>query len=149
MDRQLIKSLIDALAASDLSELEYTANGATLRLVKGAPGSTTGRAASAPVSNPGVDPAPAPLPRSASLPGAPDGLVRSPAFGVVHLQRSPGTPPLVTAGEAVTAGQVLCLIEAMKVFTELPAPCAGVMDAVLVESGQEVEAGQPLFRMEA
>ena len=69
-------------------------------------------------------------------------------FGVVHLQRSPGAPPLVTAGEAVSAGQVLCTIEAMKIFTDLRAEGDGTVAAVLVQSGQEVEAGQALFRME-
>jgi acetyl-CoA carboxylase biotin carboxyl carrier protein len=73
--------------------------------------------------------------------------VTAPLFGVVHLQRTPGTP-LVVAGQAVTAGQVLCLIEAMKVFTELRAEQDGTIAAVLVQSGQDVEAGQPLFRLE-
>ena len=142
MDRQLIKSLIDALAASDLSEIEYTADGATLRLVKGPAGQATVAAALPPIAAPG--PAPAAPPFSAAPQAA---IVEAPAYGVVHLQRSPGTPPLVTAGDAVAAGQVLCLIEAMKVFTELRAERAGTVAAVLVETGQEVEAGQPLFRM--
>ena len=147
MDRQLIKSLIDALASSDLTELEYSSGGATLRLSKGA---------RAPVSQPAADPAPpasepappppAPEPRGAA---ASSGVVAAPLFGIVHLHRSPGTPPLVTAGQAVAAGQVLCLIEAMKVFTELRAEQAGTVAAVLVETGQEVEAGQALFRLEA
>ena len=73
----------------------------------------------------------------------------SPAYGIVHLQRTPGAPLLAAPGNLVDPGQVLCLIEAMKVFTELRAERAGTIAAVLVESGQEVEAGQPLFRMSA
>jgi acetyl-CoA carboxylase biotin carboxyl carrier protein len=73
--------------------------------------------------------------------------VRSPSFGVFHRTPSPDTPPFVTLGSAVQAGQTLCLIEAMKVFTSITAPCAAVIDAILVEAGEEVEAGQVLFRL--
>jgi acetyl-CoA carboxylase biotin carboxyl carrier protein len=69
-------------------------------------------------------------------------------FGVVHLQQSPGDPPFVQPGELVEAGQVLCTIEAMKVFNEVHAEHAGRVAAVLVASGAEVEAGQALVRIE-
>ena len=135
MDNDLIKTLIDALEASSLTELEYSAGGATLRLVKRA---ETHPAAAAPAVE-RIEPA---------APSRPSSTVNAPVFGVVHLQRSPGTPPLVTAGEAVSAGQVLCMIEAMKIFTELRAEGDGTVAAILVQSGQEVEAGQALFRLE-
>ena len=145
MENALIKSLIDTLEASTLSELEYCTDGTTLRLVKGSglgPGPAPGAAPSRPVavaSQPKSSAPPRPL--------APQALaVVAPVFGVVHLCRSPGAPPFVTGGQAVAAGQVLCLIEAMKVFTELRAERAGTIAAILVDSGQDVEAGQELIR---
>jgi acetyl-CoA carboxylase biotin carboxyl carrier protein len=67
-------------------------------------------------------------------------------FGVVHLGSAPGEPPFVVAGQAVKAGQTLCVIEAMKVFNEVRAERDATVQAVLVTAGQEVEAGQPLLR---
>jgi acetyl-CoA carboxylase biotin carboxyl carrier protein len=68
-------------------------------------------------------------------------------YGVLHLQASPGEPPYVQPGQAVKAGQTLCVIEAMKVFNEVRADRDATVQAVLVDSGEEVEAGQPLFRL--
>jgi len=73
----------------------------------------------------------------------------APLYGVVHLQPTPGEPPFVQAGQAVRAGQTLCVIEAMKVFNEVRAERDATVEAVLVRSGQEVEAGQALFRFDA
>jgi acetyl-CoA carboxylase biotin carboxyl carrier protein len=67
---------------------------------------------------------------------------------VVHLQPAPGEPPFVQPGQTVEAGQLLCVIEAMKMFNEVRADHAGTVRQVLAHSGQEVEAGQPLFRFE-
>ncbi len=139
MDRQLIKSLIDALESSGLSELEYASGGETLRLVKGG----------APIATPAVAasrPAPVPAVAAPASP-APDSTVAAPLYGVVHLQPAPGAPAFVSAGQAVEANQVLCTVEAMKVFTEVRAACAGTVDAILVGDGQEVEPGQALVRL--
>ena len=65
---------------------------------------------------------------------------------MVHLQPAPGEPPCVRQGQAVEAGQLLCVIEAMKMFNEVRADAGGTVQQVLVQSGQEVEAGQSLFR---
>jgi acetyl-CoA carboxylase biotin carboxyl carrier protein len=137
MDRQLIKTLIDALAASDLSELEYSHDGETLRLVKRP-------AAPAPRT-----PSPPPIPTTAPIPppaGPTSEIVAAPLYGIVHLHPSPDADPFVAVGDMVTVGKVLCVIEAMKVFTELRAERDGTIAAVMVRSGQEVEAGQALFR---
>lgn len=128
--------LIDALAASDLGELEYSENGSTLRLSK--------------------QPAPVAVPRARAAVATHDAPVAAaapaeclaPLYGVVHLQPTPGEPPFVQAGQAIEAGQTLCVIEAMKVFNEVRAERDATVQAVLVGSGQEVEAGQPLFRFE-
>ncbi len=86
-------------------------------------------------------------PAGAPVPGE-DGI-RSPSFGILHRAPSPDAPPFVVLGDRVEAGQTLFLIEAMKVFTALPAPRAGTVDAILVASGEEVEAGQLLMRLGA
>ena len=147
LDRQLIKALIDALQSSGLSELEYTSGGESLRLVKGGAVPTVHPAA------PPADPSPAPSPaRPASQPlpltAAPAMMaVSAPLYGVVHLQPAPGAPPFVVAGQAVDANQVLCTVEAMKVFTEVRTERAGTVEAVLVTDGQEVEPGQALVQL--
>lgn len=137
MDLQQIKALIDALAASDLAELEYQHDGSTLRLVKHAAPAALGTPAASAAPAPGADAIAAPVAPAAAC---------SPAYGVVHLRPSPAEPPFVAVGEAVAAGRTLCVIEAMKVFNEVRAEHAATVAAVLVESGQEVESGQPLFR---
>ena len=157
MDQQQIKALIDALAASDLSELEYSHNGETLRLVK------QSALAAAPRSAERADAArfPAAAPASGSVPAAAATTTTAPAtassvvspaelaaplYGVVHLRPSPDEAPFVTVGQAVKAGQTLCVIEAMKVFNEVRAEQDVTVQEILVNSGQEVEAGQLLFR---
>jgi acetyl-CoA carboxylase biotin carboxyl carrier protein len=140
MKQEQIKTLIDALAASDLAELEYSENGSTLRLVKlSALGLATAvRSPSA------ARKAPRQALEETTAVASTECL--APLFGVVHLQPAPGEPPFVQPGQAVEAGQLLCVIEAMKMFNEVRADRAGTVQQVLVHSGQEVEAGQPLFR---
>ncbi len=128
MDAQQIKLFIDAMQASGLGEMQASKDGWSLRLVRAAPGC-----------------APRSLPPSLA---APTGLAQQCAAlaGVVFLQSAPGQPPFVQPGQGVHAGQVLCVIEAMKIFNEVEAERSGIVDAFLVESGQEVAAGQPLLR---
>ncbi|MGJ7500809.1 acetyl-CoA carboxylase biotin carboxyl carrier protein [Variovorax sp. ZT5P49] len=143
MKQEQIKTLIDALAASDLAELEYSENGSTLRLVKlsalgAAPAPSVARSPS------GVRKAPRQALDETTAVASAECL--APLFGVVHLQPAPGEAPFVQPGQAVEAGQLLCVIEAMKMFNEVRADRTGTVQQVLVHSGQEVEAGQPLFR---
>jgi acetyl-CoA carboxylase biotin carboxyl carrier protein len=141
MKQEQIKTLIDALAASDLAELEYSEeDGSTLRLVK----QSALKAAPAVRSPAVVRRAPAAVSAQPTPAAAAECL--APLYGVVHLQATPGEPPFVQPGQAVEAGQMLCVIEAMKMFNEVRADAAATVQAVLVRSGQEVEAGQPLFR---
>lgn len=126
--------LIDTLAASALAELEYSEAGCTLRLVKqGAPARAPADAPDDAQTAPSVD--------------AASGHCLAPLYGVVHLQPAPGEPMFVTAGQSVSAGQTLCVIEAMKVFNEVRAESDLTVAEVLVTTGAEVEAGQPLFRL--
>ena len=136
MDQQQIKTFIDAMATSDLAEMEFAQDGWTLRLVRRSPGVAVASTAGVPrVAN-------APMPAAS---GATTPLV-APLYGVVHLSPGPGEPAFVTPGQEVRAGQTLCVIEAMKVFNEVRAEQDATLVDVLVESGQEVDAGQPLMR---
>jgi acetyl-CoA carboxylase biotin carboxyl carrier protein len=136
MDALQIKALIDAMASSDLTELEASKEGWTLRLVRGA---AAGRA-----SPEASQPAP---PRAADAPDVSVLEQRASLSGTVFLQPAPGEPPFVQPGQAVRAGQTLCVIEAMKVFNEVQAERDGIVDAFLVTSGHDIDAGQPLVRL--
>jgi acetyl-CoA carboxylase biotin carboxyl carrier protein len=142
MKQEQIKTLIDALAASDLAELEYSEDGSTLRLVK------QSALAAVPVARRPAAARNAPAAAFAEpvLREAAAAECLAPLYGVVHLQPAPGDPPFVQPGQAVEAGQMLCVIEAMKMFNEVRADAAATVQAVLVHSGQEVDAGEPLFR---
>jgi len=147
MDQQQIKVLIDVMASSDLAEMEFSQDGWTLRLVRRpATGSAHGTSHSAHAT--AVPPTAAGSARAhdALAEAAASTELRAPLYGVVHLRPTPAEPPFVLAGQAVKAGQTLCVIEAMKVFNEVRAERDATVDAVLVTSGQEVEAGQPLLR---
>jgi len=142
MKQEQIKTLIDALAASDLAELEYSEDGSTLRLVK----QSALKAAPAVRRPAATRAAPAAASAEPAQAAATPAECLAPLYGVVHLQPAPGEPPFVQPGEAVEAGQMLCVIEAMKMFNEVSAEAAATVQSVLVRSGQEVEAGEPLFR---
>ena len=146
MEQTRIKSLIDLIQASDLSELSLSEGGSTLTLSRQtttpqvAP-VTTAVAQAVPVPAPVVDAA-APAPVAAATRDIP-----SPLYGILHLTPAPGEPAFVTLGQRVEAGAVLCIVEAMKMFHQVQAPCAGVVEALLAEAGSEVESGQPLVRI--
>lgn len=154
MDLSQIKQLIDAMASSDLAEMSFSYQGWVLRLVRHPSAGQCGGVASssatlpasappAPASAPAAQPTPQPQPVTA----APQQReLLAPMFGVVHLRAAPGERVFVQPGQTVQAGQTVCTIEAMKVFNAVVAESDGTVEAVLVESGAEVEAGQPLFR---
>jgi acetyl-CoA carboxylase biotin carboxyl carrier protein len=143
MELEQIKVFIDAMASSDLTELQANKDGWVLRLVR--------RKAPAP---PHASVSGSPLPPSAQGTQREPGIsaiagteVRAPLFGLVHLTPSPDAPPFVVVGQAVKAGETLCVIEAMKVFNNICAERDGVVEAVMTTSGSEVEAGQLLMRI--
>lgn len=150
MDLSQIKQLIDAMTSSDLAEMSFSHQGWVLRLVRHPSAGQRGDdAARLPERVPPVPTlahdhlAPPARPVSA----APQRReLLAPLFGVVHLQPAPGEAVFVQPGQAVQAGQTVCVIEAMKVFNAVVAESDGTVAAVLVESGAEVEAGQPLIR---
>lgn len=152
MDQQRIKHLIDLLAESDLSALTLSEGGTTITLSRhgGVPAATLPAETTAAQAI--VEPAAAPV-KAQPGPNQPGPSqaeptrrqVCSPLYGVLHLTPSPDEPPFVAIGDAVTAGQTLCIVEAMKMFHQVTATRAGQVNAILAAGGAEVESGQPLF----
>ena len=142
MDQQQIKACIDAMSASDVAEMQFSQDGWTLRLVRR---STNRRdesavdASTAYGSGGSGDAIPTPAQATTMAWCAP-------LYGVVPLSPAPDQPPFIGVGAAVTAGQVVCVIEAMKVFNQVRAEFDATIAEILVASGQEVDAGQPLLR---
>jgi acetyl-CoA carboxylase biotin carboxyl carrier protein len=152
MDQQRIKQLIDLVAASDLGELTLSEGGTTLTLVRhgsaSAPVAAVSPAAATPVTPAVAVPAarvPAPAQPAAATQASGD--VNSPLYGILHLTPSPDEPAFVAIGATVTEGQTLCIVEAMKMFHQVRANRAGQVEAILATAGDEVESGQPLFRI--
>ncbi|MGG5823482.1 acetyl-CoA carboxylase biotin carboxyl carrier protein [Falsiroseomonas sp. HW251] len=149
MELDRIKAFIDAMAASDLAEMTFSEGGWTLRLTRGA----VHRDEAAPVpsaSAPRRPAAPDREPRLASRPklaAATEAEIRSPMPGIVYLRPAPDKPDFVSAGARIAPGAVICMVEAMKTFLEVRADRGGLVDAILVASGDEVELGQPLMRI--
>ena len=146
MDINHIKSLIDVMAQSDLAEMEVGKDGWTLRLVRRREGPEP-----PPVSGPKRLPAARPpVERAIRIPqGKPEGSsISAPLAGTVYLSRSPGEPAFVEIGQAIRVGTTVCVIEAMKVFNEVKAERDGTVGAVLVAPGDEIDAGQPLIRID-
>jgi len=145
MDLRKLKTLIDLVAESGIAELEVTEGEDRVRIAKFSPApaaptsSTTVMAAPAPASAAAAAPVPAPEP-------VPTGhVVKSPMVGTFYRSPSPGAAAFVELGQAVKPGDTLCIIEAMKLLNEIEAEVGGVVKEILVENGQPVEYGQPLF----
>jgi len=156
MDLRKLKTLIDLVAESGIAELEITEGDDKVRIVKSgnAPAPShvshvfTSQAPAAPMAAPSPMPAEAALGASpvAAAASAPEGkVVKSPMVGTFYRASAPGAEPFVSVGSTVTEGQVLCVIEAMKLMNEIPSDMTGTIKEVLVENGQPVEFGQPLF----
>jgi acetyl-CoA carboxylase biotin carboxyl carrier protein len=148
MDLRKLKKLIDLVEESGIAELEITEGEEKVKIVKGGGVSLT-PAASAPPPSTVAAPAPEAKP-SAAAPGAaetsPEGhVVKSPMVGTFYRAASPDAKPFVEVGEVVKEGQTICIVEAMKLMNEIEADASGTVKAVLVENGQPVEYGQPLF----
>jgi acetyl-CoA carboxylase biotin carboxyl carrier protein len=152
MDLRKLKTLIDLVAESGISEIEVTEGEDKVRIVKHGPPPPQVLAAP-----PAVITAPAPaavLPAAtsaaASAPAEPakGHVVKSPMVGTFYRAASPGASAFVEVGQSVKPGDTLCIIEAMKLLNEIEAEVAGVVKECLVENGQPVEYGQPLFVIE-
>jgi acetyl-CoA carboxylase biotin carboxyl carrier protein len=151
MDLRKLKTLIDLVSESNVSELEITEAEGKVRIVKGGGAPMVVQQPVAMMAPPAVPvaapPAEAPAPlATAPAEAEPAGhAVKSPMVGTFYRASAPGAEPFVSVGSTVTEGQVLCVIEAMKLMNEIPSDMAGTIKEVLVENGQPVEFGQPLF----
>lgn len=153
MDLRKLKTLIDLVSESGISELEVTEGEGKVRIVKNAPpvyvqpsaSFAPQLAPSAPVAGVGsLEQAPA---AAAQAPAAAvqGHVVTSPMVGTFYRSPSPGAEPFIQVGDSVKEGQTLCIIEAMKLLNEIESDKAGVVKEILIENGQAVEYGQPLF----
>lgn len=145
MDLRKLKTLIDLVAESDIAELEITEGEDKVKIVK-----SNATMAYAPQAAPiYAAPAAAPVAEPAAPPKAPVALeedtIKSPMVGTFYRAPSPGAPSFVEVGQSVTQGQPLCIIEAMKLLNEIEADKSGVVKEILVDNGEPVEYGQPLF----
>jgi acetyl-CoA carboxylase biotin carboxyl carrier protein len=153
MDIRKVKKLIELLEESGIGEIEIKEGEESVRISRGISG------APAPVMQPSYAPQPAPAP-APSAPAAPaeapaadnaddvgGHVVRSPMVGTFYRSPSPSSPAFVEAGKTVKAGDVLCIVEAMKMMNQIEADVSGTVEAVLVENGEPVEFDQPLFRI--
>ncbi|SEC93163.1 biotin carboxyl carrier protein [Rhizobiales bacterium GAS191] len=143
MELHEIKAFIDAMASSDLTELEVSKDGWTLRLVRGgdkSPAAPPARKATPTQQRPRGE-----VPQAATSASSTE--IRAPLSGIVHLRTSPDAPLLVVPGQIVKAGAPVCVVEAMKTFNEVIAERDGIIEAVHVACGAEVEVGQPLMRI--
>jgi acetyl-CoA carboxylase biotin carboxyl carrier protein len=156
MDLRKLKTLIDLVAESGIAEIEVTEGEDKVRIVKYAPQPAAAPAAmpmpmiAAPLvaaATPGAgNNAAAPAAPAAAPAELPKGsIVKSPMVGTFYRSPSPGASPFIEVGQAVKPGDTLCIIEAMKLLNEIEAEVAGEVKEVLVENGQAVEYGQPLF----
>jgi acetyl-CoA carboxylase biotin carboxyl carrier protein len=156
MDLRKLKTLVDLVSESNISELEITENEGKVRIVKATPSAAVAPvvmaaqlAAAAPLLQPGAtasDAAPAPVTLLPTEAPVDEGhIVKSPMVGTFYRAATPGGKPLVEVGQDVKAGDALCIIEAMKIMNEIEADEGGTVAKVLVENGQAVEFGQPLF----
>lgn len=150
MDLRKLKTLIDLVAESDISELEVTEGDGKVRIVKSAPAAPQQMVyATAPAAMPMAAPAaaaPAAAPAAESAPAVLEGhVVTAPMVGTFYRAPNPGAAPFVEVGQSVQEGDALCIIEAMKLLNEIEADKAGVIKEILVENGAPVEYGQPLF----
>lgn len=144
MDVEEIEALIAAFAASDLAVMEFARDGWRLRLVR-APGGEVHRQEFGAVRS--AAPSRESPERGAKDAPARSFEIRAPLAGIVQLAPAPGAPPFAVPGHQVESGQVVAIVEAMKVLNEVRSPRRGRLEAVLVDSGVEVEAGRPLLRL--
>jgi len=150
MDLSKLKTLIDLVADSGIAELEVTEGEDRVRIAKFSPAPAAPAAAATTVSVPTI-PAIA-ANGTAAMPAAvlePEGhVVKSPMVGTFYRSPSPGAASFIELGQAVKPGDTLCIIEAMKLLNEVEAEVGGTVKQILVENGQPVEYGQPLFIIE-
>jgi acetyl-CoA carboxylase biotin carboxyl carrier protein len=149
MDLRKLKKLIDLVQESGIAELEITEGEEKVKIVKGGAVSVSAPAPmsvpAAPEGRPAGPAAPAAAAPADAATGQEGHVVKAPMVGTFYRSPSPDAKAFVEVGQAVKEGETICIIEAMKLMNEIEADAAGVVKAILVENGQPVEYGQPLF----
>ncbi|HSG76733.1 MAG TPA: acetyl-CoA carboxylase biotin carboxyl carrier protein [Burkholderiales bacterium] len=159
MDLRKLKKLIDLVQESGIAELEITEGEEKVKIVKGGEATVTPLAPAAPAPGAAAPAAPAAAPAAPAAPaaaGAPAAasvaepvaeghVLKAPMVGTFYRSASPESKAFIEVGQSVKAGETVCIIEAMKLMNEIEADATGVIKAILVENGQPVEYGQPLF----
>ena len=150
MDLRKLKTLIDLVSESNISELEITEAEGKVRIVKaGGAAAPAHAAASAPPPAAAPAPAVALAAPAAEAPAEPEGkVIKSPMVGTFYRAASPGAKAFVELDDEIKEGMPVCIIEAMKIMNEIESDCAGKLKRILCENGQAVEFGQPLFIVE-
>jgi len=147
MDIRKVKKLIELLEESNINEIEIKEGEESVRISRGAtaPLMQAAPMMAAPVAAPAA-PAAAPVASTEAAPAAPAGhTVNSPMVGTFYRSPSPSAPAFVEVGKSVKAGDVICIVEAMKMMNQIEADKSGVIESILVEDGQPVEYDQPLI----
>ncbi|MDE2429528.1 MAG: acetyl-CoA carboxylase biotin carboxyl carrier protein [Burkholderiales bacterium] len=148
MDLRKLKTLIDLVAESDIAELEVTEGEGKVRIVKSSALPQNQVVMMQPNSHQMMQQpmAPSPVAAAPAAPVVPEGhIVKSPMVGTFYRSSAPGAAPFVDIGKSVSSGETLCIIEAMKLLNEIESDFTGTIKQILVENGQPVEYGQPLF----
>ena len=157
MDMRKLKTLVDLVSESNISELEITEAEGKVRIVKAGYGVPTtmmmqpaGQMMMQPQQHAHAGEAAAPAAAAVeAAPAAPTGhVVKSPMVGTFYRSASPGSKPFAEIGAPIKEGDPICIIEAMKIMNEIEADMSGTISKILVENGQAVEFGQPLFIVE-
>ncbi len=147
MDIRKIKKLIELLEDSDVTEIEISEGEESVRIARGMAVAPAMVAGPAMVQSPAA--APVQTAKAAESVEAdllpPGTIVESPMVGTFYRSPSPGAPAFVEIGQSVSKGDVLCIIEAMKIMNQIEAETSGTVRAILVEEGQPVEYGEPLI----
>ena len=149
MDLRKLKTLIDLVSESNVSELEITEAEGTVRIVKAVNNPVVMAPVAAPVAMVAASAPVAAAPVAPPAPAAPAEVVghvaKSPMVGTFYRASSPGAKSFVEVGSVVKEGEPICIIEAMKILNEIEADASGTITQILVDNGQAVEFGQPMF----
>jgi len=149
MDIRKVKKLIELLEESGIDELEIHEGEESVRISRHSKQMAVQQPVYAPAPAPVAAPAPAAAPAAGeSAPAAPKlngTVVRSPMVGTFYRASSPEAKPFVDVGQTVKKGDILCIVEAMKMMNHIEAEISGTIESILVENGQPVEYDQPLF----
>lgn len=144
MDIRKVKKLIELLEESNINELEITEGEDSVRISRGVPAAAY---AAQPIMAAPMVAAPLAAPAAVAISNEPIAghTINSPMVGSFYASPAPESPAFVSVGQAVSPGDVLCIIEAMKMMNQIEADKAGVIGTILVEDGEPIEFDQPLF----